>query len=47
MEVVERHDLVRVDEAPSRRRGDEARTARDEDPLAGKRHGGSLAAYPA
>ena len=34
VEVVERDDLVVVDEPARERRGDEARAARDEDPLA-------------
>ena len=40
VQVVERDDLVRIDQAPPERRRDEARAARDEDPLALQRHPG-------
>src|SRR5919199_370418 len=43
-QVVERDDLVRVDEPPRERRADEAGAAGDEDPLAGRGHAASLTA---
>ncbi len=44
VEVVERDDLVRVDEPPRERRADEAGAAGDEDALAAQGHAASLAA---
>src|SRR3970040_1482637 len=42
VEVVERDDLVLVHEPPRKRRADEARPTRDDDPLAAQGHAASL-----
>ena len=46
VEIVERDDLVRVDEPRRQGRADEAGAARDQDPLARQRHAASLALSP-
>ena len=43
VEIVEEDDLVVVGEPPRERRADEARAARDHDPLSGQSHAASLA----
>ena len=46
VQVVDRDDLVLVDEAPRERRADEARAARDDDPLTRQSHAGESTSRP-